>query len=35
MDVEAFGDRLAYKQNRLHEKFGARPFAQPVNEAAG
>jgi 5-carboxymethyl-2-hydroxymuconate isomerase len=26
MDVEEFGDRLAYKQNRLHEKFGTKPF---------
>ncbi len=30
MDVEEFGDRLAYKQNRLHEKFGTRPFAKTV-----
>jgi 5-carboxymethyl-2-hydroxymuconate isomerase len=28
MDVEEFGDRLAYKQNRLHEKFGTKPFAK-------
>lgn len=28
MDVEEFGDRLAYKQNRLHEKFGTKPFVQ-------
>ena len=28
MDVEEFGERLAYKQNRLHEKFGTKPFAK-------
>ena len=28
MDVEEFGDRMAYKQNRLHEKFGTKPFAK-------
>jgi 5-carboxymethyl-2-hydroxymuconate isomerase len=28
MDVEAFGERLAYKQNSLHEKFGTKPFAK-------
>ncbi len=28
MDVEEFGDRLAYKQNRLHEKFGTKPLAK-------
>jgi 5-carboxymethyl-2-hydroxymuconate isomerase len=28
MDVEEFGERLAYKQNSLHEKFGTRPFAR-------
>jgi 5-carboxymethyl-2-hydroxymuconate isomerase len=28
MDVEEFGDRLAYKQNRLHEKFGTKPFVK-------
>ena len=27
-DVEALGDRLAYNQSRLHEKFGAQPFAR-------
>ncbi len=31
MDVEEFGDRLAYKQNRLHEKFGTRPFAKAAS----
>ena len=30
MDVEEFADRLAYKQNRLHEKFGTKPFAKTV-----
>jgi 5-carboxymethyl-2-hydroxymuconate isomerase len=30
MDVEEFGERLAYKQNRLHEKFGTKPFAQTI-----
>ncbi len=30
LDVEEFGDRLAYKDNRLHEKFGTKPFAQTV-----
>lgn len=28
MDVEEFGERLAYKQNRLHEKFGTKPVAK-------
>ena len=28
MDVEEFGDRLAYKQNPLHERFGTKPFAK-------
>ncbi len=28
MDVEEFGDRIAYKQNRLHDRFGTRPFAK-------
>jgi 5-carboxymethyl-2-hydroxymuconate isomerase len=27
MDVEAHGDRIAYKQNRIHELFGTQPFA--------
>ena len=31
MDVGEFGDRLAYKQNRLHEKFGTKPFAATVS----
>ena len=31
MDVEEFGERLAYKQNRLHEKFGTKPFAQAAS----
>ena len=31
MDVEEFGDRLAYKQNRLHEKFGTKPFAKAAS----
>ena len=31
MDVEEFGDRLAYKQNRLHEKFGTKPFVQAAS----
>ena len=30
MDVEEFGERLAYKQNRLHEKFGTKPLAKTV-----
>jgi 5-carboxymethyl-2-hydroxymuconate isomerase len=28
MDVEAHGERIAYKQNRIHELFGTKPFAQ-------
>jgi 5-carboxymethyl-2-hydroxymuconate isomerase len=28
MDVEEFGDRLAYKLNPLHERFGTKPFAK-------
>ncbi len=28
MDVEEFGERLAYKQNRLHERFGTKPAAK-------
>jgi 5-carboxymethyl-2-hydroxymuconate isomerase len=28
MDVEEFGERLAYKQNRIHEKLGTKPVAQ-------
>jgi 5-carboxymethyl-2-hydroxymuconate isomerase len=31
MDVEEFGDRLSYKQNRIHEKFGTRPFAKAAS----
>ena len=31
MDVEEYGDRLAYKQNRLHEKFGTKPFAKAAS----
>ncbi len=31
MDVEEFGDRLAYKQNRLHELFGTKPFAKVMS----
>ena len=31
MDVEEFGDRLAYKQNRIHEKFGTKPFAKAAS----
>ncbi len=31
MDVEEFGERLAYKQNRIHEKLGTRPFAKVVS----
>jgi 5-carboxymethyl-2-hydroxymuconate isomerase len=31
MDVEEFADRMAYKQNRIHEKLGTRPFAQTVS----
>ena len=31
MDVEEFGDRMAYKQNRLHEKFGTKPFAKVMS----
>jgi 5-carboxymethyl-2-hydroxymuconate isomerase len=27
MDVEAHGERIAYKQNRIHELFGTKPFA--------
>lgn len=30
MDVEEFGERLAYKHNPLHERFGTKPFAQTV-----
>jgi 5-carboxymethyl-2-hydroxymuconate isomerase len=28
MDVEEFGERLAYKHNPLHERFGTKPIAQ-------
>ena len=28
MDVEAHADRIAYKRNRIHERFGTRPFAE-------
>ena len=28
MDVEEFADRMAYKQNRIHEKLGTKPFAK-------
>ncbi len=31
MDVEEFGERLAYKQNRIHEKFGTKPFAKAAS----
>ena len=31
MDVEEFGDRLAYKQNRLHDLFGTKPFAKVMS----
>ncbi len=31
MDVEEFGDRIAYKQNRLHELFGTKPFAKVIS----
>ena len=31
MDVGEFGERLAYKQNRLHQKFGTKPFAQAAS----
>jgi 5-carboxymethyl-2-hydroxymuconate isomerase len=31
MDVEEFGDRLAYKQNRIHEKLGTKPFAKVLS----
>ena len=31
MDVEEYGDRMAYKQNRLHEKFGTKPFAKAAS----
>ena len=30
MDVEEFGERLAYKANRLHEKLGTKPLANVV-----
>lgn len=28
MDVQEFGERLAYKENPLHERFGTRPLAK-------
>ena len=31
MDVEEFGDRLAFKQNRIHEKLGTKPFAKVIS----
>lgn len=31
MDVEEFGERLAYKQNRIHERFGTQPFAKAAS----
>ena len=31
MDVEEFGERLAYKASRLHEKFGTTPFAKAAS----
>jgi 5-carboxymethyl-2-hydroxymuconate isomerase len=31
MDVEEFADRLAYKQNRIHEKLGTKPFAKVMS----
>ncbi len=30
MDVGEFGDRLAYKDNPLHARFGTKPLAQTV-----
>ena len=31
MDVEEFGDRMAFKQNRIHEKMGTKPFAKVMS----
>ena len=31
MDVEEFGDRLAYKDNPLHARFGTKPIAKTAN----